>query len=446
MDATAKPGWKTDPATLTRRTAGQLGLGALLAAALPHAGVRAQGQEMVFLSTQLRPIEAAQAMRQKILSGFGQPVNFVTEQPPQLGVRVRAEQQGGRHTTSLIGGLHGELLPLLSTNALAPLDDVLAGLSQRGFNAAMLESGRLGGRQQRYIPWMQATYLMVAHKQALPFLPAGADINALSYEQLGQWAAAIQEKTGQRRLGFPAGPTGLMPRFFEGYLYPSFTGGVVTTFRSEAAETMWSQFRDLWKTVHPNSTNYGFMQEPLLSGEVWIAFDHVARLIDALNRKPDEFVAFPAPSGPKGRGFMPVVAGLSIPADAPDPVGAAKLIDYLTRPEVQIAMLRATAFFPVVKADLPADLEPGLKLAADAIARMSSAPDALVSLLPIGLDQKGGEFDKVFMDTFQRVVLRGEKPRAALERQAEAMRRIMIETGAPCWRPDPPSEGACQVG
>ncbi|WP_155984542.1 hypothetical protein [Roseomonas gilardii] len=55
-----------------------------------------------------------------------------------------------------------------------------------------------------------------------------------------------------------------------------------------------------------------------------------------------------------------------------------------------------------------------------------------MSLLPIGLDQKGGEFDKVFMDTFQRVVLCGEKPRAALDRQAEVMRRIMTETGAPC--------------
>ncbi|UFN47510.1 extracellular solute-binding protein [Roseomonas sp. OT10] len=436
---------KADSTTLSRRDAGRLGLGALLAAALPAAGARAQGQELVFLSTQLRPIESAQAMRQKILAGFGRPVNFVTEQPPQLGVRVRAEQQAGARTTSLIGGLHGEILPLLSTNALAPVDEVLSGLSNRTFNAAMLESGKLGGTQQRYIPWMQATYLMVAHKQALPFLPAGADLNALTYAQLGQWAAAIQEKTGQRRLGFPAGPTGLMPRFFEGYLYPSFTGGVVTTFRSEAAEAMWTQFRDLWKSVHPNSTKYGFMQEPLLSGEVWIAFDHVARVIDALNQKPDEFVAFPAPAGPKGRGFMPVVAGLAIPANAPDAAGAAALIEYLTRPEVQIATLRATAFFPVVQTELPADLEPGLKLAADAIARMAAAPDALVSLLPVGLDQKGGEFDKVFIDTFQRIVLRGEAPRAALDRQAEAMRRIMAETGAPCWRPDPASTGACQV-
>ncbi len=431
---------------LSRRAAGSIGLGALLAAALPGGLARAQAQELVFLSTQLRPIESAQRMRQQILAGFGAPVNFVTEQPPQLGVRVRAEQQAGGRTISVIGGLHGEILPLVSTNALAPLDDVLAGLANRRFNADMLAAGKLGGAQQRYIPWMQATYLMAAHKQALPFLPAGADINALSYDQLGQWAAAIQQRTGQRRLGFPAGPTGLMHRFFQGYLYPSFTGGVVTTFRSDAAEAMWTKFRELWRSVHPNSTNYGFMQEPLTAGEVWIAFDHVARLIDALNAKPDEFVAFPAPAGPKGRGFMPVVAGLAIPQGAPDAAGAAKLIEYLTRPEVQVRTLRATAFFPVVQAEMPSDLEPGLRLAADAIGKMSGSPDALVSLLPVGLDQKGGEFDKVFMDTFQRIVLRGEAPRAALDRQAEALKRIMAETGAPCWAPDPASQGACPVG
>lgn len=428
---------------MTRRGFGAAGLAALLAA-LPR-DLRAQARDLVFLSTQLRPVESAQRMRSEILSGFGSPVNFVPEQPPQLGVRVRAEQQGGTRTTSVIGALHGEILPLASTNSLASLDSLMAQLAPRGFNPEMVESGKLGTAQQRYIPWMQATYHMAAHRQALPFLPEGADINALTYEQLAQWANNIATRTGQRRLGFPAGPTGLMHRFFEGYLYPSFTGGVVTTFRSDAAEAMWTQFADLWRFVQPNSTNYGFMQEPLLSGEVWIAFDHVARLIDALNAKPEEFVAFPAPAGPKGRGFMPVVAGLAIPEGAPDAAGAARLIDYLTRPEVQVAALKATAFFPVVNVTMPGDLSPGLKLAAEAIARQTAAPDAVVSLLPVGLDQKGGEFDKVFMDTFQRIVLRRERPRAALDRQAEALRRIMQETGAPCWKPDPASTGACQV-
>jgi len=292
---------------------------------------------------------------------------------------------------------------------------------------------------------MQASYIMVANREALPYLPDGADINALSYDELAAWAGAIREKTGKRMLGFPAGPQGLMHRFFEGFLYPSYTGGVVVPFRSAAAEAMWTRFATLWKTVNPNSTSYNFMKEPLISGEVWIAFDHVARVLDALRQKPDQFVAFPAPAGPKGRGYMPVLAGLAVVKGTLDMTEASALIDYLAEPATQIATARTVGFFPVVKADLPPDLDPGLKLGAVAIAKTQSAQDALPALLPIGLGERGGEFDRVFMDTFRLVALRGQKPRAVLDREAETLRRLMTETGTPCWAPDPPSTGACEV-
>jgi multiple sugar transport system substrate-binding protein len=187
------------------------------------------------------------------------------------------------------------------------------------------------------------------------------------------------------------------------------------------------------------------MQQPLLSGDVWIGFDHVARVLGALRQKPNEFVAFPAPAGPKGRGYMPVLAGLAVVKGARDMSGALEMIDYLTRPQTQITTARSVGFFPVVKAELPPDFEPGLKLGATAIAKMQSANDALPALLPIGLGEGGSEFDKVFMDTFQMVVLRGQKPHAVLDREAETLNRLMSETGAPCWQPDPPSTGACQV-
>jgi multiple sugar transport system substrate-binding protein len=236
-----------------------------------------------------------------------------------------------------------------------------------------------------------------------------------------------------------------MYRFFEGFLYPSYTGGLVVPFRSQAAEAMWTQFTSLWKSVNPNSTSYNFMQQPLLSGDVWIGFDHTARVLNALRQKPDEFVAFPVPAGPKGRGYVPVLAGLAVLKGAPDMSEAMALIDYLTQPQTQIVTARSVGFFPVVKAELPPDLEPGLKLAASAIEKMQSAKDALPALLPIGLGQRGGEFDEVFMDTLQLVVLRGQKPRAVLDREAETLTRLMTEIGAPCWQPDPPSTGVCQV-
>ena len=110
---------------------------------------------------------------------------------------------------------------------------------------------------------MQATYVMAANKEALQYLPAGADINALTYDQLIEWGKKMAETTGQPQIGFPAGPKGLMARFFQGYFYPSFTGGVVRPFKSADAAAGWEKLKELWAVVNPNSTNYDFMQEPL---------------------------------------------------------------------------------------------------------------------------------------------------------------------------------------
>jgi multiple sugar transport system substrate-binding protein len=310
---------------------------------------------------------------------------------------------------------------------------------------SLLALGKLGGDKQMYIPWMQATYVMAARKEALQYLPAGADVNALTFAQLKDWAKAIQDKTGKRALGFPAGPKGLMARFFQGYLYPSYTGGVVSTFKSADAEAMWGAFKDLWQHVNPNSASYDFMQEPLMAGEVMIAFDHVARLKEALVAEPGAYVTFPAPAGPKGRGFMPVLAGLAIAANAPNRAGAAGAIEHLLKPEVQVTVARELGFFPVVKADLPADLPGGVKLLVEAVTKTLGAKDALPALLPVGLGSKGGEFNKVYMDTFEAVVLRGAPIRATLDARGAALQAIMTEAKAPCWAPDKASTGPCQV-
>jgi multiple sugar transport system substrate-binding protein len=427
-----------------RRISAWLSLLLCATALLTAIAQSAQTGRLIFLSTQLRPTEEAQKMRNLILKGYRGEVDYIIAPPHQFPVRIKAEEQGGTPTVDVVGALDGELQPLAHLDALTQLDDFAGRLTGRAIPGSLMTLGKLGTAHQLYIPWMQASYIMVASKLALTYLPDGADINALSYDQLALWAGTIRQKTGEPRLGFPVGPLGLMHRFFEGFLYPSYTGGVVVPFRSEAAEAMWRQFASLWNGVNPNSTRYDFMQQPLLSGEVWIGWDHVARVRDALRQKPGEFVAFPAPAGPKGRGYMPVLAGLAVLKGAPDMNGAMGLIDYLTRPETQIETARSVGFLPVVKAELP-DTEPGLKLGADAVEKMQSAKDALPALLPIGLGERAGEFDMVYLDTFKEIVLRGENPSAALDRERETLNRLMTDTGAPCWAPDPPSSGACQA-
>ncbi len=403
----------------------------------------ASAAPVLFWSDQGTPVEEQQRIRDNVLSGFSGEVDFQPQDPGPFVTRIQAEAQAGKGEIGVIGGLHGDFAGF--PDVVADVSDLAKSLMSVGVNETYLGLGKLGTSEQKYIPWMQATYIMAANKKALEYLPQGADINALTYDQLIAWAKTMAEKTGSPKFGIPAGPKGLIHRFFQGYAYPSFTSSEVTKFRSPEAVAMWEKIKELWKYTSPASTSYSFMQEQLLSEEVWVAWDHTARLADAFNQKPDDFVAFPAPAGPAGRGFMPVVAGLGIPKTAPDMDTAKKLITYMLQPDTQIAMLKANGFFPVVKADLPADMPASVRAEGAAVAAQSGSKDANPGLLPIGLGANGGKFNKVYVDAFQQIVLNNADIKTVLDQQAEILAGIMKESNAPCWAPDAKSDGPCPV-
>ena len=396
--------------------------------------------DVLFWSTQAKPAQESQAMREQVLAGAGMDVNYQGNDGGPWLTRLQAELQAGSGEIGVLGALHGDFAAMDPAD-LVDLDSLGVSSASSTFN----NLAKLGTSNAQYIPWMQASYIMAANKKALEYLPAGADVDALTYDQLIAWAGNVKEATGSAKFGFPAGPKGLKHRFFQGYLYPSYTDGVVRTFASDKAVTAWEKMRELWSVTNPASTNYSFLQEQLLSEEVWIAFDHTSRLANAFNERPDDFVAFPAPAGPEGRGFMPVIAGVAIPRTAPDMDAAKKLVAHMLDPATQIATLRATNFFPVVDVNLPSDLPPAVQAAGGAVAKMSGSADANPGLLPAGLGAKGGDFNRVFVDSFERIVLGGQDIRAVLNDQKKALQAIMEETGAPCWAPDAPSKGACPV-
>ena len=412
---------------------------AVSAFALSLTAVAAQA-DVLFWSTQAKPVEEAQAMRDQVLSGADTAIDYQPNDGGPWLTRLNAELQAGSGSIGVLGALHGDF------SAMDDADLVdLGGMGVASASATFNELAKLGTGDMQYIPWMQASYIMAASKEALPYLPEGADIDALTYDQLIAWAGNIKEATGEAKFGFPAGPKGLKHRFFQGYLYPSYTNGVVRTFASDEAVTAWEKMRELWAVTNPASTNFSFLQEQLLNGDAWIAFDHTSRLAGAFNERPDDFVAFPAPAGPTGRGFMPVIAGVAIPRTAPDMEASMAVVAHMLKPETQLATLRATNFFPVVDVELPGDLPPAVQAAGGAVAKMSGSADANPGLLPAGLGAKGGDFNRVFVDSFERIVLAGQDIRTVLDDQKGKLAAIMNETGAPCWAPDAPSKGACPV-
>ena len=143
--------------------------------------------------------------------------------------------------------------------------------------------------------------------------------------------------------------------------------------------------------------------------------------------KPNDFVALPVPAGPKGRAFMPVVAGLAIPKTANNVNGAKALISYLTEPKTQITTLREVGFFPFTNVDYPGYVSPGFKLEGEAVTKQANSKDALPALLPQGLGAKGGDFNKVYLDTFKRIVLNNEDIKKVLSEQKKVLQTVMTD-------------------
>ncbi|WP_457742370.1 ABC transporter substrate-binding protein [Thermococcus sp.] len=394
---------------------------------------------ITWVSTQLAPPEERAFVLNTLLPPFekdtGIKVNYVPLSYTDLSTRLAAEEQSGKVTIDLIGDLHGGMDYYASKGWLMDLNS-MPKLTGRTFIPAFMKYATINGKLV-YIPWMSATYVMVVNKEAFKYLPQGLtekDViqgtDKWTYDALLAWAKNIYEKTGKKLLGFPAGPNGLFVRFLHGYLYPSFTGYEAKEFNSPQAIQMWNYLKNLWQYVNPASTTWDAMSDPLLTGQVWIAWDHTARIKNAIETKPDQFVVVPVPRGPKGRGFIVVLAGLAIPKNAPNPEAAWKLIDYLTKPSTQIEILKNVGFFPTVQEASNALPNGPLKILAQGVNTQESAPDALVVMIP-NLGAKGGEFKNIYKEAFRRIVLQGEDPQKVLSELDPKLTQLFKDAGIP---------------
>ncbi|HEX2417390.1 MAG TPA: ABC transporter substrate-binding protein [Micromonosporaceae bacterium] len=402
---------------------------------------------LTFASTQFKPVEEADRFRAILKDAYQGSVGYVPSESAQLTAQLKAQVPAKKVKIHLVGGLHGDLATF-GPDLLEDLSALATEISgTAGWEDSLTQLSQLGTGTAYYIPWMQATYVVAVHKDALNWLPSGADVNDLTYDQFLDWAiAARKANRGKPVFGLPAGPEGLLHRFTQGHLYPSYTGGMVTTFTSAEAVAAWEYFRELWANCVPSSTRYDFMQEPLAAGEVKVGWDHVARLLEAPKESPDDWQMVPSPRGPKGRGYLSIVAGLAIPKGAPDQKRTKDLIRALCKPDTQLRVLAENGFFPVVDADISGELPPAVKLEAEAVTRTQESDGAILALPPIGLGEKDGQMSKVYKDAFTAIVLKKQDIGKTLDAQAKVMQGLIDETQAACWAPDPPSTGPCKVG
>lgn len=396
-------------------------------------------EKLIFLSTQFNPVSEMQFITEKVLSGFtketGIKVEFVPAQYADFVNRVLGEVKAGKVITNVIAELHGGFDYLLAENALEDLSN-MPKLTKRTFLKTFDEYSKIRG-VKAYIPWTQATYVVAINKEAFKYLPEGLTQNDVlrgslkwTYEALLRWGENLKKAKGTPMLGFPMAPGGLFHRFLHGYIYPSYTKSQAKEFASKDAVNMWKYLIRLNDYIHPASTTWSNMSEPLLKGEVLIGWDHTARLAQAIRTKPDDFVIVPAPMGPKGRGYILVIAGLGIPKNAPDKENNWKLIEYLTRPSTQALILQGTGFFPVVKEAEKEITEGTLKILSAGVTRQASAPLGIPCLIP-SLGALGGEFSNIYRMAFERIVLRKEDPNNVLPELSKRLEELFKQANVP---------------
>jgi multiple sugar transport system substrate-binding protein len=403
--------------------------------------------QVEFLSSQAQPAAEYRAMTRRVLAGFNGTPDFTSQPTAAEDIRTILDGQSvGRSTVDLVAMTQSDMLTLQGSGALEDLTPLLQRLQRdRRFPQPLLDNGRFGTNKQYFIPWLQATYMLAINVKALPYLPLGADVNHLTYDQLIAWGQNIEAGTGQKRIGLPAdlnGPRGgLVYRFLQGYAYPSFTGTTLTGFRSPEAVQMWQTLQRLWSVTNPLSTTYTNMQDPLTTGEVWIAWDHQARLGQTL-ADDKHYLAVPAPTGPRGLGYMSAVIGLAIPKDALNPHGAEALIDWLTRPNQQAAASVSLNFSPVVEG-VALSGAPSTESRVASIYQSDRA--GVESVPPAGLGSSGDDFTIVYQEAFARIVLHGEDIATVLNEEAARLQQLVDGAHARCWSPDPPGRGPCQI-
>jgi multiple sugar transport system substrate-binding protein len=391
-----------------------------------------------FASTQMVPAAEQLFAKSVLLKGFtddsGINVEFIPMEYPDLFTRLTAEVFAKKVTISLIGELHGGL-DLMNTNGL--LDD-LSGITlpDRTFIKS-LEDYSILGNKKIYVPWMQATFVMAINKKAFQYLPEGLKIEDITgasakwtYEALLNWSKKLNEEFKVPKLGFPMGPKGLWHRFLHGSIYPSFTGYQAAAFDSVRAVQLWEYLKELRPYIHPSSSVWESMDEPLLKEEVLIAWDHTARIKNAVIEKPEDFAIVPCPRGPQGRGYITVAVGLAIPTGAPQRDNAVKLIDYLTSPAIQVKMLENIGFFPTIQEVEGVIPEGALKVLTNGVLTQSGAPDSIISMIP-SLGAKAGEFSAAYRDAFTRIVVEGADINTTITSLADKLRAIFKEIGVP---------------
>jgi multiple sugar transport system substrate-binding protein len=254
----------------------------------------------------------------------------------------RAELQAatGRVTGDVVITGHGWMGTWIDGDYIEELP--LNEWSKRTFSAAFLDSLTHNGKTY-FAPVGADVYLLLANQKAMKYLPAGADVQNITWEQYIDWAVSMAKGEGEGKTAVTGVPMQSLIYMYGG-MFLSY-GGEFPVINSPGAIKGWKLLTKMKDAYSPTVMTYSNVTIPMKSGETWLTVAHMARMGEAYRSNPVNYVIAPAPRGPEGIGSIAGTSGFALLKGSQNRELALKFIEFMTRPEIAVKVARGTGGF-----------------------------------------------------------------------------------------------------
>lgn len=261
---------------------------------------------------------------------------------------MQAQKGSGTWTSDVVLTHSGDMPEYIELGYVAPLNDIIAGLDITILEA--FNGSTSIGSNTFYIPVSADVYLTICNNKALPYLPAGADLESLTWEQYKDWAIAIAKGEGSAKVSMPAQPVKAMV-YEVGGIGLSYGAGF-PEINSEGVKSAWALIGEMIAegAIVETSFNYGDPKEQMKTEEAWLSFYHMVPVGEIYSSAPAQFTVAPAPAGPEGNGTIAGAWGVGITSGTPRMREAEMFVKFLTREDILYKISTGTGgFIPPVE-------------------------------------------------------------------------------------------------
>lgn len=277
--------------------------------------------------------EEQQYVREELLTAFEEETGITVELEVLAGNDIldllASYKETGEWASDVLITHSGDMSKYIDNGYAQPINDIAGNMTiLPAFNDATMVGG-----DTYYIPISADVYLVVANNKALDYMPAGADIDTLTWEQYVDWAIAIADGEGTAKTAMPA--LNVKSMCYQ-------VGGMGLSYGADFAEIDSDPMKEVWGLVGEmieagaiveDSFQYGDPVDLMKAETAWLSFYHMGPVGQIYSAAPAEFSIGPAPAGPVGNGSIAGAWGIGMTSGTEQAEAAQQFIEFMTRPE-----------------------------------------------------------------------------------------------------------------